>query len=253
MELGTRFKIIGLLLTVVLLFSCKKEEDRTCFKSLGEESSYEINSLDVRKLRLDSKIKYVFIQDSLNKAVVYGGKNLLKHIAFDYNEDSVLHIKNENKCNFLRKMNRQLTVEIHFTNLELLYIKSGDSVVSRGIIKGQSVKTIVEDGAASIAMGWDVDELDVFVKYGFTDITYYGKTRIFNSNITLGTALNALNLNVSQSVYISSNSSESAYINVGVAALTGETRSNGNVYYKGTPNYMLFEEKFGTGRLIKLD
>lgn len=253
MGLDIRFKVFSVICTCLVLFSCKKEEDRNCFKSIGEEGTLEVSMLDFKKVNLNSAIKYVLIQDSLNKAVVIGGKNLIKHIDFSYDSDSVLHIKDKNKCNFLRKLNRKITVELHLTRLDLIEIKSADSVVSRGLIKSDFTHLIVEDGAASIRLGWDVQHLETFVKYGYSDITFYGKALVFNSNITLGTQLNALDLDVSQSVYISTKSSQPAYVNVGTAALTGDIWSNGNVYYKGTPNYLSVEEKFGKGRLIKLE
>jgi hypothetical protein len=253
MGLDIRFKVSCLILSFLLLFSCKKEEDRTCFKSIGKENVFEITGLNLHKVNLDSKVKYVFIQDSLNKAVIIGGENLIKHIGFDYDADSVLHIKDKNKCNFLRRLDRKITVELHVSQLDLLEIKSGDSIVSRGVVKGDAVKVIIEDGASSIQMTWDVDVLETFAKYGYADITYHGKTRMFNSNITLGTQLNALGLDVSQSVYLSSNSSQPAYVYVGTGALTGEILSNGNIYYKGTPNFVNVEEKFGKGKLVKLD
>lgn len=253
MELGTHFKIVILSIITLLTFSCKKEEDRTCFKSNGQESSLELTGFKLNKLSLSSKIKYVLIQDSTNKVVIQGGENLIKHIELAYDGDSILHISDKNKCKLLRKMNRQLTVEIHLTDLEFLRINTGDSVVSRGVIKSPFIGLTVKDGAASIKLNIDVDEINTFANYGFCDITYTGKAKVCNNNLLSVTAINTLGLQVSHSFYVSSSTSQSIYINVDKAAMTGEIKSNGNVYYKGNPSYVDFHEKAGNGKLIKLE
>lgn len=253
MELVTRFNIALLFLGLGMFFSCKKEEDRTCFKSIGGESALEIKDLKMDKLYLKSKVKYVFIQDSLDRIVVRGGKNLINHIAFEYDNDSILHVSNKNKCKFLRKMNSPISVEFHFSKLSYIEVNSGDSIVSRGVIKVPFLKVEIADGASSIRLNVDVDSINTYARYGFTDITYSGKTKMCNANITYATAYNILDLNISQASFIRSATSQSIYVNANNIALTGEIWSNGNVYYKGTPGYLDFNVKAGNGKLIKIE
>ncbi len=253
MELDIRFKAIAFLAIVLLAFSCKKEEDRACFKSNGNEAELELTGFKLNKLFLSSKVKYVLIQDATNKVVVRGGENLIKHIDFSYDGDSVLHISDKNKCKFLRKMNKQITVEIHLTDLENLRINSGDSVVTRGILKSPLLNVKVNDGAASIKLNIDVESINTFVDYGFCDITYTGKADYCNSNLSMASTLNTLDLKIKQSIYVSSTTSQAIYINANQVAMTGDIKSNGNVYYQGVPNYLDFEVQSGNGKLIKLE
>lgn len=252
MELDIRFKILSLAIIAVLFSSCKKAEDRTCFKTLGEESSLELPLPRLDKLSVTGKIKYILIQDSTDKAVVHGGKNIIKHIDFYYDADSVLHISNKNKCNALRSMKHQITVELHISDLSLLTINSGDSVVSRGTLKSPLIYVKVNDGAASIALDFDVYQLDTYVVYGFADLTYTGKAKICNNNISFASSLNALGLKVSDYIYIHSFTSQPVYFNADHTYLQGLIRSNGDIYYEGTPSNLDVEMEGGNGKLIKL-
>lgn len=247
-----RFKILSLAIIAVLSFSCKKAEDRTCFKTLGEDSSLELPLPRLDKLSVTGKIKYILIQDSTNKAVVHGGKNLIKHIDFSYDADSVLHISNKNKCNVLRKMNHQLTVELHISDLSSLTINSGDSVVSRGPLKSPFIYVKVNDGAASIALDFDVHQLDTYVVYGFADLTYTGKAKTCNNNISFASSLNALGLKVSDYIYIRSFTSQPVYFNTNQTYMEGLIESNGDIYYEGIPSHLDVKTLAGNGKLIKL-
>lgn len=57
----------------IILFSCKKAEDRTCWKSAGDETKLEVSLESFDKLFLREHIVYELVQDSLNKLVITGG------------------------------------------------------------------------------------------------------------------------------------------------------------------------------------
>jgi len=70
-------RIIVALFIFLSFLSCKKVENRSCIKSLGVEEVKDLDLPFFNKLQLYEKIKFVLVEDSINKVILSGGKNLL--------------------------------------------------------------------------------------------------------------------------------------------------------------------------------
>ena len=106
--------IVPLILTL-LIFSCQKPEDRACWKSVGEKDSLELFiSNDFEELFLAEHLEYVLVQDSTDKVVLKGGRNLLNFVEV-VQEGQKVSIRNNNKCSFLRNLKEKVQVEIFCT------------------------------------------------------------------------------------------------------------------------------------------
>lgn len=232
-------------------FSCKKAEDRICFKTIGEASQVA-HPIQSTSFELHDALRYVFFQDSINQIVVKGGKNLIKHIELTHLMDTIV-IKSKNKCNFLRKLSTEITVEIHLTTLKNLSIYSSDSVINRGVLTGNNLHLIMFDGASTVRLHLNMDTIQTYVRDGFSNIFYSGNAKFCNANISNATSLDILGLTVSQSIYINSITSRNIFVNAEQTSLTGEINSNGNVYYRGTPAYFHYTKNKGKGDFIKIE
>lgn len=244
---------LGIILLTLLLFSCKKEEDRRCFKSIGETESLTISLPTLHSFKLTGRLKYVFIQDSLHKVVIKGGENIIKHISFDYDSDSVLTISDQNKCHFLRKQNDLTTVEIHVSDLKYIHIQSGDSIASRGTLKVETLNIEVSDGSSSVNLDLDVNTINTYARFGFCDLNYSGKANFCNNNFEHNNQLNATQLKVTQSIFVYHKSAQNIKVDASNCELTGTIFSNGNIMYKGVPTVTDVEKISGKGQLIKID
>lgn len=252
MELDIRFKLFSMVVLFAFFTGCKKAEDRTCFKTTGKYTELTHHVDDLSKIHLQDAIKYVLFQDSTNQVIVKGGENLVKHIHFEKDSEGFFVFKNNNKCNLLRKLSNEITVEIHLKKLENLIISSSDSIVNRGELKNDKISIEMRDGASTVFLNFDADTIGTYVIDGFADITYTGKAKFCNNNINNATGLNLLHLQVEQSVYIHSKTSRDIYTNVEGISLTGKILSHGNVYYRGNPSHLSYEKISGNGDFIQI-
>ncbi len=119
-----------LLFILLLVFSCKKPDERACLKKSGDNTKRIINPGDFSRIYLKEHLNYLMIQDTANYVVVDGGENLVGFVncSIDGNE---LVISNENKCKFLRYKTGKITVEIHFINLTSLVYQGTELLTNR--------------------------------------------------------------------------------------------------------------------------
>ena len=68
-------------LVMVLFFSCKKPNQRKCFKKEGDLIVTEINLSSFDHLLLKENIEFVLIQDTVEKIIIEGGENLVGFIS----------------------------------------------------------------------------------------------------------------------------------------------------------------------------
>jgi hypothetical protein len=107
---------------MLIITSCKKAEDRSCWKSAGKMADLVISVNDFTKLTLNENMCFEIIQDSLNKIELTGGENLLTKIQVQQASDGSIDIKNLNSCNFFRYNSDPILVKIHIKNLNLLLL-----------------------------------------------------------------------------------------------------------------------------------
>lgn len=224
-----------LILTVLLVaISCKKPEDRRCFKSTGEQTEKEIALAYFNKLVLKEHINYVLIQDSTNKVVIKGGKNLLNLIETNVSENT-LEIKNTNKCNFLRSYKKSITVEIHFTSLININIVGTESLTTVGTIYTDYFAFYTRDGSGDVFLNLDAKYISAEADHGWCNYTFTGKTDAAKLSIKSNSWCDASGLTVKDSIFVASESEGDMKINANQIPIKGYLKESGNIYYKGNP------------------
>jgi hypothetical protein len=246
-------KVIGLLLiAAVTLFSCKKAENRTCFKSWGKETTLEIPLTDnFDRLYVEAHIEVELIQDSTDKLVIIGGENVVNLIDWKI-EDKLLTLKNKNKCNFLRNERKVIKVEIHYTNIFNIRFEGTEPMTSRGEMKTDYFVLFIRDGAGPVDLSLNCISAEANISHGWGNYTLRGKTQYAVIGVNSNGYCDTRDLIVSDSIYVSNNSSGDIQVNVGNLPLNGFIRSNGNIKYLGQPvsNNIVIS---GAGKLIDLD
>jgi len=87
-------KWFNLFILIALVYSCKKPEQRACFKKSGEFAIKVHEFGAFNQLHLKEHLSYKLIQDSTNKVVVRGGNNLLNFVEVR-GEHGLLTIENK--------------------------------------------------------------------------------------------------------------------------------------------------------------
>ena len=238
--------VFGLL---VLFFSnCKKANERTCWKSAGEETTKIIPVAAFEKLELYEHIKYTLIQDSLDFIEIKAGKNLIDLIEIS-SENSILKIENLNKCNFLGYQKRKVAVEIHLRNLNEIYFKGTDSLVNKGILNLSNLNVEIEDGAGSIDFNINAESLNFIVPHGWGDFKLKGLTKFFRVDIDGSGYFDTRELQVLDSISVISISPILSKINAENCKLKVELNGEGDLWYYGIPTILLKNE-YSKGRVI---
>ncbi len=136
-----------MLLLVLAVFSgtCKKENRCDCVKSTGVVAIESRTLPAFTSVFVEDNVHVVFVVDSVfNGVEVEGGSNLIGLVKTEI-VSGELRIRNDNKCNFVRRYDIPITVYVHMP-LVLKRIKSKGT----GLISNTSV--------------WDLDSIDLEVE-----------------------------------------------------------------------------------------
>jgi hypothetical protein len=233
---------------VLILFSCKKSEDRACWKSTGEETSIEIKLDAFSKVFLHEHIEYVLVQDSAEKIVITGGKNLVNFIKVDF-VDGFLDVKNENKCFFLRSYKKNIRAEIHFKQINEIIFEGTEPLTNQGLIEFNWLNILIRDGAGSVKLNFNSESIFATISHGWGDFTFTGHTNRANFNLRSNGFCDTYGLTVSDSLTVVSNTQGITKINANGVKLKAQIDTGGDIYYKGTP-FSVKLNQYGEGQLI---
>lgn len=238
--------------TCILLFvliSCKKAEDRNCFKSTGDPATKEIELAGFEKLYLGPHLQYVLVQDTVNKVVLSGGKNLLNLVETSVDDQYMLSVRNNNKCNFLRDYDKVITVEIHFKKIYNILFEGTHELTCPFPIQSDYFTLVIRDGAGKLNLNLNAYELHTEVTYGWGNFDLSGNVNYLNLDIGGDGFGSTYGMNVSDSIVVVSNTTETVMVNANGCRLHAQTLSSGDIWYKGYPSGVIFST-YGTGELI---
>ena len=239
-----------LLSIMIIAFSCEKAMDRRCYKSTGETDSLIYELGDIYKFDLGNKIKYRIFQDSTNQLVVKGGKNLINLVDLNYEGDTLI-LENQNRCNFLRKKQGYLEVDIHYEDFHMIRCDPTDSLLFMDTIRTEDLDITLIDGGGFMDLAVDVNQLRLDVTGGVTHFNLGGKvsgvSRIFVKILSYGDARTL----ESENYLISNNSTGDFYVNLDEAYSVVKMWGTGNVWYTGTPDSLIIDQK-GDGLCLPL-
>lgn len=239
-----------LFIPLIVLFSCKKAEDRNCFKVAGKQTSLEIPLDTFSKLHVGAKIEVVLVQSSENKLIIHGRDNLLNLITYDIDDKGFLNLKNTNKCDFLRSYDKNvIKVEVHFVNLDELFFEGTKNLSTSGTITASDFKLTIQDGGATVNLDLNCQSIDATQGHGYGDFVLSGTCQNANIKITSNGFADTKGLTVTNNLVVVSSTPVVSSINAEGANTTVEINGSGNVIYVGNPltlNYI----QYGSGELI---
>lgn len=235
---------------LIVITSCKKPEDRTCFKSAGEQSSISYDLNDFIYLDCFGNYNLNLYQDSLNRMVVKGGSKLISQIQYEERNDS-LYITNKNKCRFLRSYDQEITIDLYYKNLDYFKFDGGDTVVFQTPLKTSYFKLRMRDGGGTIYGDLDCDYVDINLESGSGDIHLKGKSyfaRLFINSTGFMFAEEFISDEMSALNY----GTGDLFCNPNDGSFEATINHTGDIYYQGNP-FPLKLNKKGSGELIKIN
>jgi hypothetical protein len=242
-------RIISLSFLLFFLISCEKQEDRACFKTAGDDSSVELLVDSFDKLYLKEHMEFVLVQDTVEKIVISGGRNLLNFIDAKV-IDGRLEIYNTNKCSFLRSYKKKIKVEIHFIQLINIHYEGTETLINKGTLQLNWLTVLIRDGAGPVKLNFNANTIYTTIAHGWGDFTYSGNVNYANFNVRSNGYCDTYGLNVSDSITVISNTPGISKVNANGAQFRAEIDGSGDIWYKGNPNGSPIVYQYGTGEVI---
>ena len=239
----------------IILFSmvsCTKPDNRRCFKSAGDETEKVIELEGFDKLYLREKIRYVLVQDTIEKIVLKGGENLLNFIEYSI-VDGKLEISNENTCAFLRSFKKVVTAEIHFKELINIHFEGTEPLTNEGTLQFNWLTFLIRDGAGSVDLKMNAEAIHATISHGWGDFTFSGQVSFASFNINSNGFCNTYGLQVLDSITVISKTQGTVKVNAANAQFKAEINGDGDIWYIGNPNGAPIFNRYGNGELIKKD
>lgn len=238
-----------ILLSAVMINSCKKENLFDCFKTSGHVEIRERNLSGFTKIRVEDKFDVYITQGQEYKVSIEAGRDLHENIITEV-LDSVLYIKNINKCNFMRNPKKP-NIKAFITLPKLRYIRNGGV----GDINFQNRFTtdsldIRIGNSGDVHANIDVNYLATST-HGNGDLYLEGRVN-FSTHYTNGTNyLHFEDLIIKDKIILNSYTIGDCYIHApetGIMEL--EIWASGNIYYSGNPASISLKGT-GKGSVIK--
>lgn len=241
-------KILTFLIVTVVLVACKKEEDRSCLKSIGDESTKVIELNDFDKLELGPHLRYQLVQDTINYVELTGGINLLNFVEADV-ADQTLTMTNDNECNFLRSYDEIIIAKIHYKKIINIHFEGTYEIDCLNTMNTDYLTLTIKDGAGEVNLDVNAYAFYVGVEHGWGNFNLSGNVNYLNIRVKDNGFGSANNLNVMDSVDVISKTADKIEVNVEGCQFRAQTLSNGSIYYIGAPASIEFN-KYGSGDLI---
>ena len=240
-----------LFLVVVLygIHSCKPANERACFKGSGDLDSLLVELPHFEKLILGEHMKFVLIQDTIEKVLLYGGENLLNQIFIDTDISNELSISNENRCRFFRYRNNEVVVQIHFIDLKEIIFNGSEELSNEGVLQFDDLKLTTLGACGSVNLHLNANEIYSLNEAGWPDITLRGFCGSFRAETFGNLILDLMQFYVNESIDFISQAGTLSKVNAQGNVLKVELSGTGDLWYYGVPSQIIKKE-YNSGKLI---
>lgn len=242
-------KVALLLLLFLQVTSCKKPENRSCWKGAGSSISKIIVLPDFQQMEIHQRLKIELIQDSVSYMEVIAGENLVNFIDWKV-VDGKLEIWNRNKCPFLRYKNDELTLKIHFSALSKLIYWGSELLTSKDTIQTNHLDVLMNDGAGDLNLTVVANSINVVNPHGFSNISLGGTCNFLRLDIDGYGRFDTRQMQVTDSISLMYASNGISYLSANQVKLKAELSSTGDIWYYGQPS-VIEKIRYSSGDLIQ--
>jgi len=216
---------------ILFLTSC----DKGCMTTTGTETTVERTVSNFNHIQVWNNVDVIITQATENRIQVKAGDNIIENIETTV-ENGTLKISNQNKCNWMRSYEKNISVLIDVKDLYELEIHGTGEIKSSNTIISDSLMLNVWDAAGKVDLSIETQKSTIRYHIGTADIFYSGTTRLsYISSNSFG-PVDARNLE-SEQTYISSLGSNNNYV-WATEILDATISSIGTIYYKNDPEIL---------------
>lgn len=164
--------LIVIILSLSLLMSCKKSNERRCVKSSGNISAIVLEDISATQINMNDNISLTLVNDSLNQIEIKGGENLLSFITHEILGSQII-FNNTNKCNFLRNEDK-IAIIYHYTHLDSIFLNGFGNLNNLDTIK-HDIYIYTEESFSDIALAFNNNNTTLIAQVGSVETLLSGK------------------------------------------------------------------------------
>lgn len=237
---------IYILLLAVFFCSCKKENNRDCITSMGDEITEVRPSYDFDKIYLTDKVNVEYRYADTCFVEVIFGKNVISHIKTPV-KDRTLYIRNEGTCQWVRSLKKIPLVRIYAPTLSYIYNTSSAELNFADTLKAVEFMYEQKNANGNVNLLTQTQRIKIYAHTGYTGVRVSGQTQHAGLYSAATGKMNASALIADTAIV---NNSSIQDINcVATTYLFGEINLSGNILYTGEPQ-LVETSIHGTGRVI---
>jgi hypothetical protein len=234
---------------IIICFSCKKGTICDCFKSTGSITTENRNLTgSFSDIYISQKINLILTQAPEVVLKVESGSNLLPSIITNV-EDGILYISDNNKCNWVRKLDNHTNVYLSLPKLTHIRYSAYGNVTTTNTFNVDTLTIDVWDGAGEIEMAINANNTFFRFHTGPASLIATGNSK---SNYLYSNAQGMMHCEnlITESTFVHSSGTGDCYIRV-ENDLGYNILDVGNIYYYGDP-VSVSGTNTGKGQIIKL-
>ncbi len=217
-----------------------------CFKAVGNQTTVTRQLPPFGRLVVDRNVDVVLVPDTQEYVIVRCGENLVDLIVTEVTDGELL-ISNNNKCNWVRKLDTPIKAEIHLKSIASLYFKGSGSITNVDTLRSANFKLEAYDASGNVDLvvsnGWN----EVVQHTGNADLKVRGRTTA-NTAYSGGNGFIDCRGLISPNSYVRHRGTGNFYVYANTE-LDVNIELIGDVYYWGTPA-TINKNITGTGKLI---
>jgi hypothetical protein len=238
-----------IIILILLFSSCKKAEDRSCWKFYGATIQKTVTLENFHALEINPNLIINLIQDSTNYCVINGGENVVNLVNTEILNGKLV-LKNENKCTFLRNPKMKISVDVHFIEIDHILYQGSENVKGIGLISSQNFVIEMKETSGTIDLELNTLYFSITAEPSWANFILSGTTKTASFVVKGNAYGDARNFVVEDDIVINSRTGGDCYINGTTTHLKCETNGTGNVYYTNTPSIIEWND-YATGKLLQ--
>lgn len=224
-----QYLFLPCLLMVLPAVSCKKSK---CAKSTGAQTT-EVRNLEVfTSINVHDKINIELKRSTVNRASITCGKNLMDYIV-TRQEGTVLEIRNDNSCNFLRSYKKPVNILLEYTSLDHINFIGAGTVSSTDTLIQPSLFIEGEGSSGDFDLLVKMDSLRMVLHTGNSNVKLRGKCKQFSFYSGGTTIIDSRQLEAVSC--LCNNSGSGDFYVKALLYLYAEIHQQGSIYYTGNP------------------
>ncbi len=240
---------LAIAVVILLLCGCQREQWDDCITSTGPTVSEQRVVSGHYIIELEDRIDLELDPTTVGKLTVTGGRNLLDQVRTEV-VDGILHISNNNTCNWVRSFKPRITVRASSVGLERLVLRGTGDVRCTDTIMAPLLAVEQWGAQGTVRLLLAVNNVEVGLHTGAGDVVLHGRctgeARLYSG--IMG-PIDASGLRASRvSVNNSGITDIRCWATDELHVLIGDV---GDVYYRGEPS-LLNTDIQGSGQVLRL-